>query len=308
MPQCIESVLRQSYRDLDIIIVDDGSTDGSSQICDDFAKIDKRIRVIHQKNKGISGTRNVGLELIKGEYICFIDSDDWVGENYILDFVNNANKDRIVCCGYNTFSRGDIRKYYLKQNDVLSSNDFIKVFIDDCVNCVVLGKKELVGNYLWNKLWPRDSFASVRFPEGDNYEDMYVFIDLVRSVKEVKLLPECNYSYRIRDNSIVSSTNKRNMLDVVKSRLKQEHDLLNDTILNFKAKLLTLSSICWLFASFYKGNYNLNEEEKEYYKKLISERIESIPRFKYNKLYLKCFLILHLSSLFELIYKVKRLK
>lgn len=94
LPACIRSILRQTYRDFELILVDDGSPDRCGAICDEFAKLDERIRVIHQKNGGVSGARNSGLDIAQGKYICFIDSDDLIAPNYIETFVSgNDNSD-----------------------------------------------------------------------------------------------------------------------------------------------------------------------------------------------------------------------
>ena len=99
---CIDSVKRQTYKDLQIILVDDGSTDGSGLICDKAAKEDDRIRVIHRTNGGLSAARNSGIEEANGEYICFIDSDDWVDESFVERLYQLAEKDNadVAACGY----------------------------------------------------------------------------------------------------------------------------------------------------------------------------------------------------------------
>lgn len=307
LPKCLDSVLEQSYRDLEIIVVNDGSTDGSGPICDEYAKRDNRFRVIHQRNKGIGCARNAGLDLVKGEYICFIDSDDWVEKDYISDFVEQANKSRIVCCGYNVVKGNISRSIHSHVSNILLTNDFVAKFFDDCLNSICSKSYELVGNYLWNKLWPRESFDAIRFPEGQNYEDIYVFLDLLNTVGEVELIPVSNYNYRLRGNSIVNTASKENMVDAVKSRIKQERSLLPYSHLNYKAKILTLCSVCVLFAASYKGDYALTHEEDVYYKKLIEERILFLPKFKYKILYLKSILIMNTDSILKFLYKIKQI-
>ena len=100
LDNCIQSVIQQSYTDFECILVDDGSTDGSSEICDQWAEKDNRIIIVHQPNGGVSSARNKGLEQAKGEYICFIDSDDWVDVDYLSAMINNLKEketDLIIC-------------------------------------------------------------------------------------------------------------------------------------------------------------------------------------------------------------------
>lgn len=92
LDNCIQSVIQQSYTDFECILVDDGSTDGSSEICDQWAEKDNRIIIVHQPNGGVSSARNKGLEQAKGEYICFIDSDDWVDVDYLSAMINNLKE------------------------------------------------------------------------------------------------------------------------------------------------------------------------------------------------------------------------
>ena len=115
--KCIESVLEQKFIDYELILVDDGSNDGSGVICDEYSKKDKRIIVIHQKNKGLSGARNSGINIAKGEFIGFIDSDDWIHKNMYYDLVNIAIKEKsdIVQCGY-------IKTENEEENNILINN------------------------------------------------------------------------------------------------------------------------------------------------------------------------------------------
>lgn len=209
LKDCISSIISQSYRDIEIVIIDDGSTDGSGVICDEYAKRDNRIIVIHQKNKGLSAARNAGLDISSGDYVCFVDSDDWVENNYILNFVEKAREQCVVCCGYNIIRGNNIKAIHYQKHSTFLVNEFIECFLDNCQKCVLFGEDELVGNYAWNKLWPRESFKNVRFPEGRNYEDIYVFIELLRTVNHIEILPVSNYNYRIRENSIVNSASKK---------------------------------------------------------------------------------------------------
>ena len=96
LQQCIESILAQTYKEMEIILLDDGSTDGSGEICDEYAKRDKRITVVHKMNEGLTATRKRGVEIAKSEYICFVDSDDWIKETLVEKLVKKQNFVSIV--------------------------------------------------------------------------------------------------------------------------------------------------------------------------------------------------------------------
>lgn len=115
LDNCIQSVIQQSYTDFECILVDDGSTDGSSEICDQWAEKDNRIIIVHQPNGGVSSARNKGLEQAKGEYICFIDSDDWVDVDYLSAMINNLKEketDLIICGLTQEIQRRELHRLY----------------------------------------------------------------------------------------------------------------------------------------------------------------------------------------------------
>ena len=118
--RCIQSILNQTYTSIEIILVDDGSPDKCPQICDKYAKQDKRIKVIHKENGGLSDARNVGLDMAKGEYIAFIDSDDWVEDSFIEQLLTNlisTNSD-ISICGYTLVNENNQKRHYSARKDL----------------------------------------------------------------------------------------------------------------------------------------------------------------------------------------------
>lgn len=142
LDKCIQSILAQSYPNFELLLIDDGSSDGSKEICDKYAKLDSRIRVFHRINGGVSSARNAGLEKAKGDWIAFIDADDWVFPNFLSDFVANLeNNVDLYIQGY-VDSNND---KFVKDNRYWVSSDLI-VELDD----VYLG--QLYG-FVWNKLF-----------------------------------------------------------------------------------------------------------------------------------------------------------
>lgn len=160
LDECILSLLRQTYEDLEIILVDDGSPDCCGKICDHYAAIDKRIRVIHKNNGGLSDARNAGIDIARGEYIGFIDSDDYVSSDmfaFLLSLMEDTLSDISICGHVKTTYRGKHRPLWHHR----------KVYVMDSEEA--LAKMLQFGYYesfAWNKLFIRELFESIRFPSG----------------------------------------------------------------------------------------------------------------------------------------------
>lgn len=136
LPKCVDSIINQTYKNLEIILVDDGSLDRCPDICDEYAKKDKRIIVIHKKNGGLSDARNAGLEIAKGEYISFIDSDDYINEHMYEDMLSAIeNVDADLCiCGYDRVNDdGEIRSSAYFKNAIQTQNDAYEMLVQGYV-------------------------------------------------------------------------------------------------------------------------------------------------------------------------------
>lgn len=207
--ECVESLCRQTYTNLEILLVDDGSTDGSGEVCDEYAGRDERIRVIHQANRGLSGARNMGLDDARGEYIAFVDSDDLVSPNYVETLYELLMKYEadIAACAYikgTTEQLTDIREKVLSLDNVK----------EICMPSVKLlkqwhGKYKQQETVAWNKLYCREVWngrKKIRFPESRNHEDVLISHLVVQGAKTIVLTTEILYFYRIRKGSITLPT------------------------------------------------------------------------------------------------------
>ena len=207
--ECVESLCRQTYTNLEILLVDDGSTDGSGEVCDEYAGRDERIRVIHQANRGLSGARNMGLDDARGEYIAFVDSDDLVSTNYVETLYELLMKYEadIAACAYvkgTTEQLTDIREKVLSLDNVK----------EICMPSVKLlkqwhGKYKQQETVACNKLYCREVWngrKKIRFPESRNHEDVLISHLVVQGAKTIVLTTEILYFYRIRKGSITLQT------------------------------------------------------------------------------------------------------
>ena len=191
--QCIKSVLDQSYKKLEIILVDDGSTDRSGKICDRYQMTDARIKVIHKENGGLSDARNTGLRLAKGKYYSFIDSDDYISSEMIqtmFDSLKRNQCDIAVCNMIRFVDVVDSVKFYYptEREQVLAGTERFQTLNQPSV-C--------------NKLFCSELFNNIKFPKGKYYEDTYVYHELLYQAKKIVLTGKDSYWYRARPDSIV---------------------------------------------------------------------------------------------------------
>lgn len=195
LKRCVDSILNQTYVDLEIILIDDGSTDGCSALCDLYAESDDRIKVIHQDNRGLSSARNAGIEIATGEYIAFVDSDDYLlphmYERLLAEMKDTEAE--IVMCSYVEMNESG---RFLKKENILewcgSGYEFVKT-------------NGLICNFAWNKLYCRTLFDQIRFPDGKFFEDIFVMHEVFSKARKVSLIPEAFYVYQRRKDSISRS-------------------------------------------------------------------------------------------------------
>jgi len=200
LPRCVDSILAQTYRNLEVILVDDGTKDNSDQICDAYAAKDSRIKVIHKKNGGLSSARNAGMDIAKGEYFGFVDSDDWIEPETYETMLGLALKHdaKMVCGGrYDVDSATGEKKVGLcpRKEEVISGVDMLgRVFLwDQCDSAA------------WDKLYHRSLFQEIRYPSGLICEDVAIFYRLVELTEKVVLCDKPLYNYYHREGSITTS-------------------------------------------------------------------------------------------------------
>lgn len=204
--RCVDSIINQTYKNLEIILVDDGSPDNCGSICDEYAKQDNRIKVIHKKNGGLSDARNVGIDIACGDYLGFVDSDDWIEPDMVEILIDDAttNNADISCCGY-----------YKVYNDGSKLNN-VRGFID---NRVFKGK-EIFKNFflftdfvIWNKIYKKSIFKEIRFPLGKLYEDTRIMYKICDTANIATWNPLPKYWYFQRDDSIMNFYKFKNEID-----------------------------------------------------------------------------------------------
>lgn len=217
---CLESLIHQTYTNLEIILVDDGSTDNSLEICQEYAKKDKRIKVIHKENGGLSTARNAGLDVATGDYYSFVDSDDYISTRFYEIMLNVAleHSADIVECDYNKIPFEDVtpenKENFLdiKENRQVSiinnEESLLELFSDD----LHLYIKTVVS---WSKLYKKETYNNIRFPVGKLNEDEFTTYRVLYNCKSIATIDDVLYGYIKRPNSIMSATLSLKRLDVL---------------------------------------------------------------------------------------------
>ena len=216
--RCLDSILCQTYKNLEIILIDDGSTDNSGKICDDYAKKDRRIKVIHQENGGVSHVKNVGISLASGKYICFVDSDDTINPNHIEGLLTACenNKADIAICGID-FVKYNTTYHPIKvRAGIFNRHDYIYELIHN------------IHGYTHGKLYPKKLIAGLRFREDITVcEDFYFNMQLALRINKTVVINQYSYNYIHNPTSLLGSDySEKNIGDLRAHALI--YDLLKD--------------------------------------------------------------------------------
>lgn len=287
--QCIDSVISQTYANLEIILVDDGSPDNCPHICDEYAANDERIIVIHKKNGGLSDARNAGLNICKGDYIFFVDGDDWIVANSIemmLDLNQQNRFDIILSTHYNTYDN-DRLEICPSPCPFGPMDSHLILFFLCKYNCTDLQS-------VCGKLYKRALFESVRFPYGKLYEDMYINYRLFINSSINMYIQDPLYVYRLHENSIMGRT--KSSIFAIEPLDVRYHYLKNHG--EKKAANQCLPALCWDFLYAYgkENNYFSSnsylpnrESAKEKFKATAKDYFQTKPPINLKNIFLFCF-------------------
>lgn len=267
--ECIDSIINQTYKNLEIILVDDGSTDNSGKICDDYAIIDKRVSVIHKKNGGLSDARNIGIEFARGYYLYFADSDDYISENAIEVLFNTAEKYNADIVKANVYIIDNLG------NPIESDGDS-----NSTKGVAIYNKNEAIDRFIdktwsaWNKLYKSSIHKNVLFPVGKIHEDEAIMCDLLQKVNKVVEIDDKLYYYRRRKGSITESDYSIKKMDWFYA-WKKNTEFINENYPLYLKKTLNK----FLDVSFYNLDNLLKRSKKEEAKD-INNIITEIRKYK----------------------------
>lgn len=201
LPECVESLINQSYSNLEIILIDDGSSDDSGKICDDYAKKDERVIVIHQKNGGAASARNAGLEIATGYYLSFIDSDDYLERDTyarMLRVVNKYDAD-VVQFAFREVYQNDTKNFLVMETErEFDTEEYLKRYITDWTCGMAC-----------DKLFRRELFEGIFYETGHRIDDEFFTYQGIMNAKKIVYTPEVAYNYRMRASSVMNNEQAR---------------------------------------------------------------------------------------------------
>jgi glycosyltransferase involved in cell wall biosynthesis len=221
--RCVDSILNQTYSDLEIILVDDGSPDNCGIIADYYANLDSRIMVAHKENGGLSDARNYGMRYVTGEYTLFVDSDDWLEANMVEELVHASSKyqaDIVQSAFYYAYD------HYLLFDNRFYSKGTPPIILDNKTVMTELVINERVKNFAWGKLYKTKIIFDIPFEKGVLFEDVFWAHKVMQRVKTFVSINEPFYYYCQREDSIVANYTIRN-LDIIKG-LKERHRFIEE--------------------------------------------------------------------------------
>ncbi len=303
LKKCIDSILDQSFKDFEVLLIDDGSIDQSGALCEDYAGKDNRIKVIHQENRGLSGARNTGLEHASGEWIIFIDSDDWVSTDY-LEVVNktiNRSKADVYCI--NSVKVSEDEKSELEKLIFFVESDVFR--IDNENERFDFYEKKLMqykfGWEAWSRVFKRDIIEKyhLRFvPTKEVFAEDYLFtLIYFLHVKKIGCICNCFYYYRQRSDSLLGTKN----LETVLKRIVNLNDIFYKELIHLRNR--NFKNNYWKLY-FHLLNYHIQYMFKEVSKEEIMgwlaelpterNRVKNMEQIKANCFQLRKYMVNHI--------------
>ncbi len=296
LDECIKSIVNQTYKNLEIILVDDGSPDNCPTLCDNWASKDSRIKVIHKENAGAAAARNAGINVANGDYIGFVDSDDYIEKNMyevLLEALQNTDVKISCCAAYRVYENGKIENQ--AKINVRKSFD-----INDALDNIFYGN---LGTALWRRLFEKSVFEEIRLPEGETNEDYPVIVPTTVAGRGMVYVGVPLYYYRVRQGSVTSAGYMSasdpeivyKNIGVIKTQIEKYNLPCKKSFSYFAA------SCSYSMAILMEKAYTaLNDTEKECYKKyrkLMRENVFEFLCSKYNSAKDKILYILILTKL-----------
>lgn len=305
LPKCLDTILNQTFRDFEVILVNDGSKDNSGFICEKYAKKDSRIRIIHKENGGLSSARNAGLDIAKGRYIGFIDSDDFIDlkmYEQLYNMIKIYNAD-IAICSYECVSKHAI----IKNKNYKDKLEEIKVFNNIEALNQTLEENGVEFIVAWNKLYKSSVFENLRFKEGKVHEDEFIVHQVLYKSNIVVYTPKKLYYYLQRENSITGESFNIKRTDYLEA-LTERIYFYNEKNLDYLKEKTEYQYLKLYFKYYFKVKNDLKDTEKV--KKLKQNFIDTFRTLSKSNIYskkekLSWIIFIINSSLYEEYYKYK---
>lgn len=255
--QCLDSVLSQSYQPLDIIIIDDGSTDNSGKICDDYAAKNGSIRVFHKENEGLAATWNFGLDRVpdETERIVFIDSDDWMEKDAISTMyeVSKQNHADIVCCGFcEEFPDRCVPSDERNDTVIVTRSDVLDAYLCD----------SRIKNYTWNKMYKATMFSDIRFPvDRKCFQDVVTVYRVLEKAHRIAIIPNRLFHYRIRSGGNSKRHRKGPLINCWNS-YHERYQVLESKVRKEESKVMLITGCLWAMGRIQRWYYSFSKTDR----------------------------------------------
>lgn len=297
LEKCLYNILRQTYTNLEIILVDDGSTDSSSKLCDSYLNIDSRVKVIHKKNGGLSDARNVGIECSNGEYIIFVDSDDIVSTElvtYLYQLITSYNGDVAIIDPVHSESMDNIHFNFGMSTSIFNS--------EEAITELLYQKSFLVS--AWGKIYKKSLFDSIRFPVNMIFEDSAIMYQIFNQSQKIIYSDAKLYGYIHREGSITTQTFSKKDCDILK---------ITEEIVSFsktKGESVQKAALSYQTAAAFRIYMNAPissdfQVELSYCQKILKNNCRTVLKDQNIRLKLKLAILLYIyiPSLMPYVYK-----
>ena len=274
---CFGSIIKQSFSNFEVIVINDGSTDKSADICNEYCEKDSRFKIYNLKNQGAAKARNSALDLAKGRYIFFVDSDDWLEENAVKNHIREIKEvDMVIGCSHNCYFKDDKllykkRDYFYEENKYLSKQQVRRMYVDIATNGVShaphnkMYKKSIIDKY------------NIRFPDRKKYEDLDFNNNYIDKINSLKIINSYDYNYRVSNLEGVALKLPSNMFEIFTDVNNELIALLKSwNVYDSKSEKMLKSKYITEVASCINNTYNPNlnysfKERRSYIKRLIND-------------------------------------
>ena len=288
LEKCITSILDQTYQNIEVVLINDGSTDDSDDICKKYKEVDNRIKYISKENGGIASTRNVGISAVTGDYICFVDGDDYIEKNMIEVLVSamiEDNADIVTCGHYRDINEEIVEDSITDENILVDKDEALFDLLSDIK----------IRSYLWGKIFKKELFEGIYFEDGRVFEDTLIMYQLFEKAEKVKYLKDVLYHYVIRSGSITDETDvtKREAIyeEMVYSyKMRSEHFKYNEILYKASLTRLCYSIFEYIGIEIKYGNTKQIKEEKRYLRAIFSDVMHN----QYIEKKIKVFILIYL--------------
>lgn len=281
LKKCIESIIEQTYKDIEIILVDDESQDESGTISDEYAKKDERIKVYHKKNGGLSDARNFGIEKATGDFIMFVDGDDYI-KPAMCEILLRAlieNDADVSICNYQYVSENpqDVKRWEKQnlsqpiRNEVITGRSVIEEKFCE--------EKHWYWVVAWNKLYKKDIFKDIRFPYGKIHEDEFIIFDVFNSVNKLACVEADLYCYVQREGSIMNQEYNIKRLDAAEAFIKRASKMIDAEY----SKQIIFKTLCEFISSILLV-FRYEKYENDLYKKRFRTLLKQYRKIGFIKL------------------------